>query len=154
MNNNIKVFSTVVVVVLLVLTAYFFITKDTMVSEEVNNAPVATTTDTTIGYSPDAPGHTPVQAIAYADALKKYADKRLQVTPTCQITPNNVTYKNGTTIMIDNRSDKPKAMKVGSTFTIPAYGFKIVTLSSGTLPATFLIDCDKQQNAGTIILQK
>lgn len=154
MNNNIKVFSTVAAVVLLVLATYFFITKDDVVVEEVNTTPVATSTDTTIGYSPDAPGHTPVQAIAYADALKKYANRRLQVTPTCQVTPNNVTYKNGTSIMIDNRSDKPKVMKVGSTFTIPAYGFKIVTLSSTTLPATYYVDCDKQQNAGTIILQK
>jgi hypothetical protein len=154
MNNNIKVFSTVVVVVLLVLAAYFFIAKDDVVPEEGNTTPTATTTDTTVGYSPDAPGFTPVQALAYADALKKYASKRLQVTPTCQITPNNVTYKNGTTIMIDNRSDKAKSIKIGSTFSVPAYGFKIVTLSSATLPATYLIDCDKQQNAGTIILQK
>ncbi len=154
MNNNIKVFSTVVVVVLLVLAVYFFIKKDKMMPEEGNTTPTATTTDTTVGYSPEAPGYTPAQAIAYADALKKYADKRLQITPTCQVTPNKVTYKNGTTIMIDNRSDKAKSIKVGSTFSVPAYGFKIVTLSSATLPATYLIDCDKQQNAGTIILQK
>lgn len=131
---------------------YFFITKTNVVPLNTDDTLVAI--DTTATTSIKEKTSVPASTIAYADALKKYADRRIQISPTCQVVPNNITYKNGTTIMIDNRSNKTKTIKIGSVFTIPAYGFKIITLSSGSLPATYFIDCDKQQNSGTITLQK
>lgn len=108
--------------------------------------------------TPEAPAAskpaTRTQILAYTDALKRYADKRLQINENCQITPNNVTYKNGTTFMLDNRSATSKTVKIGSTYTIPAYSFRIVTLSSAKLPATYYIDCNNQQNSGTVTLQR
>ena len=96
----------------------------------------------------------PAATIAYADALATYKDARIQRGADCQASPNNVTYKNNSSIMLDNRSDKTRTVKVGSVFTLPAYGFKIVNLSSPTLPATWYIDCDSSQNVATILIQR
>lgn len=94
-------------------------------------------------------------SISYAEALVKYKDTRIQLNNLCQATPNNVTFKNGTDIMIDNRSPVARSVKVGSSFSIKAYGFKIVKLSSpATLPTTWLVDCDAAQNVATILIQK
>ncbi|TSC78089.1 MAG: hypothetical protein G01um101424_223 [Parcubacteria group bacterium Gr01-1014_24] len=96
----------------------------------------------------------PATSISYAQALVKYKDARLQLDQECRATPANVTYKNNTNIMIDNRAPISRAVKVGSVFSIKAYGFKIVKLSSLTLPATWYVDCDKSQNVAAILIQK
>ncbi|MEK7128207.1 MAG: hypothetical protein AAB933_01410 [Patescibacteria group bacterium] len=98
--------------------------------------------------------NVPITAITYEQALKIYKDARIQLNQDCQASPNNVTYKNNTYIMLDNRSDKTRAVKLGSSFTIPAYGFKIVKLGSASLPATWYIDCGSSQNVATILIQK
>ncbi len=95
-------------------------------------------------------------SMSYQNALELYKDnKRIQLSGDafCQVSPNNVMYKNGTSIMIDNRSSKTRTIKVGSTYTIEGYGFKIIKLSSATLPATLLMDCDQQQNVAKVLLQ-
>jgi|SRR3989338_9543454 len=97
---------------------------------------------------------TPSAPVAYAEALVKYKDARIQLDNTCQASPNKTTFKNGTNIMIDNRAPVARTVKVGSTFPIKAYGFKIVNLSSATLPATWYVDCDSSQNVATILIQK
>lgn len=96
-------------------------------------------------------------SLSYKDALVTYKDRRIQLNNQnglCQAVPNNVTYKNGTNIMIDNRSPNARTVKLGSTFTIKGYGFKIVNVSSSTLPATWLLDCGAQQNVATILIQR
>lgn len=96
---------------------------------------------------------SPAATLSYQQALVKYKDARLQLDKTCQGSPDKMTFKNGTSIMVDNRSPLDRVVKVGSTFNLKAYGFKIVKLSSDTLPATLLVDCDKSQNVATILLQ-
>jgi hypothetical protein len=93
-------------------------------------------------------------SISYQQALVKYKDHRIQLGQDCQATPTSVTYKNGTSIMIDNRSNVARTVKVGSNYTINAWSFKVVNLTSSTLPATWLVDCGKQQNVATILIQK
>lgn len=102
------------------------------------------------------PKTTPVTPLTYAQALKQYGDRRLQFDNACQVRPYpNLTYKNGVSIMIDNRSKTPRTIKFGPrVYSLGSYGFKIVTLSSNTLPEKILIDCGVSQNVGTIILQK
>ncbi len=90
----------------------------------------------------------------YEEALLTYQNTRIQLNNNCQATPNNVTYKNNTNVMIDNRAGVARTVKIGTTLSIPAYGFKIVKLTSTTFPTTFLVDCDKSQNIATILLQK
>src|SRR3989344_1275473 len=92
--------------------------------------------------------------ISYANALKKYADARIQLDQECRASLTNTTFKNGSEIMIDNRSSLDRTVRVGSTYNIKAWGFKIVKLSSSALPATWLVDCDKSQNVATILTQK
>jgi len=93
--------------------------------------------------------------IAYNAALVKYADRRIQLDTICQAHPNKVTYKDNTGIMIDNRSAKTRTIKVGTTFTIKPWGFKIVVLPDVYLASkTLLVDCDGYQNVATILVQE
>lgn len=96
----------------------------------------------------------PAPTISYAGALAKYKNARIQLDKMCQAVPHNVTYKNGANIMIDNRAPIARTVKIGAEFSIKAWGFKIVKISSAKLPATWLIDCDKSQNVATILIQK
>lgn len=96
-------------------------------------------------------------SLSYKDALVAYKDRRIQLNNQnglCQAVPNNVTYKNGTNIMIDNRSPQARTVKLGTTFTIKGYSYKIVNVSSAILPATWLLDCGGQQNVATILIQR
>jgi len=96
---------------------------------------------------------SPAVSLSYEQALLKYKDARLQLDKTCQASPDKMTFKNGTSIMIDNRAPVSRTVKVGSTYNIKAYGFKIITLSASTFPTNLLVDCDKSQNVATIIVQ-
>lgn len=94
-------------------------------------------------------------SISYANALVKYADRRIQLDKTCQAIPNVVTYKDNTGIMIDNRSAQTRTVKIDQTYTIKPYGFRIVVLPDVYLKnKTILVDCDKSQNVATILVQE
>ncbi len=94
-------------------------------------------------------------SISYADALIKYADRRIQFDKICQAYPNTVTYKDNTGIMIDNRSAQARTIKVGTNYSVKAYGFRIVVLPDTYLKSkTLLVDCDKSQNVATILVQE
>ena len=96
----------------------------------------------------------PTKLLKYGEALSLYKDKRIQLDTKCQASPNNATFKNNTKIMIDNRSAVTRTVKVGSVMTIKPWSFRIVNLSASTLPATWLMDCDKSQNVATLLIQK
>lgn len=93
-------------------------------------------------------------SIGYAEALIKYKDARIQLDTLCRAFPNYATYKNNTSIMIDNRAPLSRVVKIDSNYSVKAYSFKIIKLSSATLPITWLVDCDKYENVATILLQK
>ncbi len=116
-----------------------------------NENPVDSTEDLTPG-SVNA-GAT-AATISYANALITYKNARLQLDKTCQASPAKMTFKNGALLMVDNRAPVARTVKVGSVFSIKAYGFKIIKLSSATLPATWLVDCGESQNVATILIQK
>lgn len=120
-----------------------------------SSAPVAKVT-TPAKKPTSAPASQPA-SLSYQKALELYKDnKRIQLSGDafCQASPNNVMYKNGTSIMIDNRSPKTRTIKLIGTYSIEGYGFKLVKLSSAVLPATFLMDCNQQQNVAKVLLQK
>jgi hypothetical protein len=57
--------------------------------------------------------------------------------------------------MIDNRSAQARTVKVGTTFTIKPWGFKIVVLPDVYLKTkTLLVDCGQYQNVATILVQE
>lgn len=152
MKSDHKLFLELAVVLLLVVFGFWSLNKnsDKVVSEN-DNTEVASTEDVSEG---SVHVGAPAPSISYSEALLKYKDARIQLDKICQANPNNVTYKNNTSIMIDNRAPVARTVKVGSTFTIKAWGFKIVKLYSPTLPATWYVDCDKSQNVATILIQK
>lgn len=140
-----------ILVVVLVLVVYaFWSVKQNPVSTVDISQPINFIENTNNGGVNVA---APATTISYTQALAKYKDARIQLDQNCRAHPNNVTYKNNTNIMVDNRADLSRTVKVGSTFSIQAYGFKIVRLSSVTLPVTWYIDCDTSQNVATILIQ-
>ena len=94
-------------------------------------------------------------SLSYTSAVGKYKDARIQFDIACQAVPTQATWKSGTEIMLDNRSPRDRVIKVGaSIYNLKARGFKVIRLSSSTLPATMLVDCDQSQNVATILVQK
>ncbi len=154
--NNLKIWLCIIIAIAVVAIIVLFFS----LSNKQTASPVATVNPTASGpqsvqdISPQDIGAGAV-SIAYADALIKYADRRIQLNTTCQAIPNNVTYKDNTGIMLDNRSPQTRTVKVGTTFTIKPWGFKIVVLPDVYLKSkTLLVDCDKYQNVATILVQK
>ncbi len=91
---------------------------------------------------------------SYTQALVAYKDARIQLDSDCRAIPSKVTYKNGTSIMVDNRAAVARTVTVGSTFSIPAYDYKIVKLSSAVLPVTWNVNCDQRVKVASILIQK
>lgn len=93
--------------------------------------------------------------LSYQQALTKYADRRIQFDTTCQANPNNMTYKDNTGIMLDNRSPNVRTIKIVDTYTVKAWSFKIITLpDTYRASKTILVDCGTSQNVATILVQE
>ncbi len=120
---------------------------------EQSNTPVVETPAVT---TPVSTHTAPVKVLSYEEAIRLYKDTRIQLSEgsVCVAVPNAATFKNGTNVMIDNRAPVTRAVKLGNTYSVPGYGFKIIKLSSDTLPVTWLLDCGTQQNVATIFVQK
>ena len=147
-----------VIVVAAIVLAIIFGGKGTM-------SPSGTTGDTT--QEPDstqdvgdtAAGGTTSGAgaatLSYQQALTQYATRRIQLDAQCQAHPNIVTYKDNTGIMIDNRSAVARTVKIGTTYTIKPWGFRIITLpNTDRSISTYFVDCDSRQNVASIEVQE
>lgn len=160
-NKNTQMIWAIVIIVALIIIGALVMRSNRMDTVNPDNTNIVAdaevegvedTTDPVTG-APVTTGSGAV-TLSYQKALVTYKDRRIQLDKACQATPNNVTYKNGTSIMIDNRSPEARTFKLGSTYTIKGYGFRIITLNSSTVPATWLLDCGAGQNAATILIQK
>ncbi len=90
----------------------------------------------------------------YKKALELYKGSYIELSlGTCKANPNNVTYKSGTDVMIDNRAPEERTIKLGNTYSIKGYGFKIIKFSSTTLPIKFNMHCAGEENVGLVTLQ-
>lgn len=97
---------------------------------------------------------TQTQIQNYSVLVNQYGEKRVQFDERCQMSPAGVTFKNGTTLMFDNRSSSQRTIKVGNqSYYFQPYGYKILTLSSASLPASLKISCDATPDVGSILLQ-
>lgn len=151
MNKNIIIAIAVIAVILAGAFAWYFINNTS--NTGVNNNTTAQPESVQDISAQDIGAGSAL--ISYANALVKYADRRIQLDASCQAHPNTVTYKDNTGIMIDNRSPKTRTVKVGTTFTIKSWGFKIVVLPDVYLKSkTILVDCDQSQNVATISVQE
>ncbi len=143
-----------VVVGIIIIAALYFIFSNMQTTNQTANNQITTEPESVQDISTQDVGVS-AAPISYSNALVKYADRRIQLDTTCQAHPSNVVYKDNTGIMIDNRSSKTRTVKVGTTFTIRPYGFKIVVLPDVYLKSkTILVDCDGSQNVATITVQE
>ena len=159
MENKKTIWIVIGVIVLIAIALLVWKMKATPVVTDptpiAGETPVDGTQDVEQGTAPTTAGAVAPVTMSYQAALTKYADRRLQINSECQSFPNTVTYKDNTGIMIDNRSSKTITVKVGTTFTIKPYGFKIVVLPDIYLKTkTLLVDCDKMQNVATVLVQE
>ena len=157
-NSNAVYYSLGIVAFIIVIIIMFWMVKkdkSDILVDDLNQNPaqevLVPTEDTSTGSV-----HTTKNAtsLSYEEALLKYKDTRIQFDSLCRAIPNAVTYKNNTSIMLDNRAPVARVVEIDSAYTVKAYGFKIIKLSSTALPTTWLIDCDKSENVATILLQK
>ena len=147
--NNLQIWIWVIIAVIVVAVILFFVFANKPTINQVTTGP-----ESTQDISAQDVGAGSV-SIAYADALIKYADRRIQLDKTCRAYPTKVTYKDNTGIMIDNRSPQTRTVTVGTTFTIKPWGFKIVVLPDVYLTSkTLLVDCGQLKNVATILVQE
>lgn len=94
--------------------------------------------------------------ISYGDAVVKYGFNRIQFAPGClQASPNQIATANPVTLMLDNRSDQPQTITIGShSYMVAPYNYVIATINETTLPINLYISCNQQKNVAQIILQK
>jgi len=118
--------------------------------EQTNNSQQASTTQSA------------TQLLSYQDALKIYGGANLRVQLSlnnynvCIVNPANPVFKKGVKVMFDNRINAKTMLYLdGVAYSIPAYGYKIITLTTTKpLPHTMRVDCNKGKNNAQIILQK
>ena len=92
---------------------------------------------------------------SYSDAVKAHEGSRFQFDARCQVSISKIVVKNGQTVMLDNRSGDPRTIVVGSTqYQLSGYGWRIITMTSKTLPATVAVDCGAAQNVAQIVIEK
>lgn len=140
----------VVAVIAILIIVVLAMKKD----KEVEEAPVVENTPgevTAVEGVNEAPVASPEKALTYTQAVAKYKGKTIQFTADCQASPDRQVFKKGTSIMLDNRAPKALTVKVGSSYTLGKYAFRIITLNS---TGTFLVDCGTSQNVATVIVEK
>ncbi len=94
-------------------------------------------------------------AKTYSALVTQYGTNRIQFDQYCQAIPKTAVFKTGAKVMFDNRSGDARSIMInGTTYNFPGYGYRVITLSSTTLPKTILLDCGSAQNVGTITIQK
>lgn len=145
------------VVIIVILIAIFSGKKEEAVPADTNPvAVVDSVEDTTEGSVNVSSGGTTTQPqqLTYQQAIKTYEGKRIQFDATCQATPFNMTYKDGTYLMLDNRSPETRTIKIGTPYTIKGYSFKIVKLANVSKATSLGVDCDARQNVATVLVQQ
>ena len=144
------------VVVLVVVLGYWLMGKDGKWAGDMGYSPTPTTSPSPAPSKAPSGGRSSPAAPAksYTELVKEYEGRRIQFDQYCQAVPNNITYKSGTSIMIDNRSGDARNIKVGNdVHTLAGYGYRIVALSGTPLPKEVLLSCGSAVNVGKILLQ-
>jgi len=123
------------------------------VNDSASPAPEATAAPAAKASKPKAAAPTP-DTRTYSQMVQQYGSNRIQFDDRCQASPTSVTFKQGASIMLDNRSTQGKTITVaGKQYSVPGYGWQVVTLSSASLPSNLIIGCNAATNVGTIRLQ-
>lgn len=157
-----KIWLTVVLVVVVVGTWWVYSNKTNLsdyvyMNQNQTNyspSPVAGTATKPVGKKSTVPAFVPASTKSYSEFVKEYEGRRIQFDERCQVIPQNPTYKNGTSILLDNRSASVRTVMVGGMkYDLVAYGYRVVTLSSPSLPKELSLSCGSAGNVGVILLQ-
>src|SRR3989344_7635459 len=147
-----------IVVVLVVVLGYWLMGKEggLPIGDSVLYPTSSPSSSPAAKKAPPKPGASasPAPARPYGDLVKEYEGRRIQFDQRCQVVPNDATYKNGSSVMLDNRSSSPVTVKVGTTsYSLIGYGYQVINLSSTSLPKELTISCGSAGNVGRILLQ-
>ena len=97
---------------------------------------------------------SPVQKLSIDQASKFFSDKQIVFDSNCKPTPDKLTVKNNSAIMIVNQGKNNTTFSLDqTTFSIAAGQYKLTTVSRKTLPATILVGCGADKTAASIIVQ-
>ena len=161
MNN--KVLWAVIIVAVLVVGWIFFRGGDNLLGPVTGTASPTVSpgtvprTGTGAGSGGVIPGGTPVAQNLqnYSELVNQYAGRRVEFDEGCQMRPADVTFKNGTVVMFDNRSGDARTITIdGIKYIFPGYGYRLMTLSNPTLPHTANLSCGSAVNVGSVLIQK
>lgn len=145
-----------IVVVLVVALGYWLMGKGGGLPMGDSVYPTSSPSSSSVAKAPAKKGAAPVPTPPkpYGDLVKEYEGRRIQFDQRCQVVPNSPTYKNGSSVMLDNRSSGPVTVKVGNTpYSLIGYGYQIINLSSTSLPKELTISCGSAGDVGKILLQ-
>ena len=144
------------VVVLVVALGYWLMGKGGGLPLGNSVYPTSSPSSSSVAKAPAKKSAAPVPTPSkpYGDLVKEYEGRRIQFDSRCQVVPNNATYKNGSSVMLDNRSNNPVTVKVGNTsYSLMGYGYQVINLSSTSLPKELTVSCGSAGDVGKILLQ-
>ena len=149
--------------VVLIAAGVFFLARGSRPGDQATGSQTPTVSpQVSESVSPSAtlaPGKTATprpttSTLTYSQAINLYVGKRIQFDQLCKASPANSTFKNGVNIMFDNRSGDARTITIdGKAYSFAGYGWRIIYLSSKTLPHTVKMNCGSTTNVGQIILQ-
>ncbi len=149
----------IIVVVLVVAAALFWWMKGSAPSTSdslsgASSSPVASVAGGSTVKKPAATATPVAPTQSYTQLVAQYKDRRIQFDSSCRATPTSFVLKNGSSILLDNRANVGRTVSVdGKSYSLGAYGYQVVTLSSATLPRTLKVSCGSSVNVSTILLQ-
>lgn len=92
--------------------------------------------------------------LSYTQLVQQYGSNRIQFDSNCRAYPSSLVLKNGAKIMLDNRSNQARTIKLNSaSYNLAPYGYQTVTLTNSILPEKISLSCNSSVNVGTIQLQ-
>ncbi len=101
-----------------------------------------------------SPSPMPTSTLSYTQLVQLYANKRFQFDSSCNSQPSSMVLKNGSNILLDNRANETRVIVLnGASYTLPAYGYRVVTVSNSVLPQKIGVTCNGKVNSGMIDLQ-
>ena len=155
-NKNVLwlVISLAVIAVIVVVVVLFSGQSDSITDTDDDTQATSTSTGTDV---PEGRPHVGGAAVGltYTQAILQYEGKRMQLDLACQAQPNYLVFKNGTKVMIDNRSNQARRITIGGkAYDLGPYEFEIVTLSATTFPQTQNVDCGNSQNVGRFLIER
>ena len=155
-------FWTAIIVIAVILGGVWWAKGGSLNTVLMNSGVTSSTAQPSISNAPSvkvvkktaAPTPTPTPALTYTQLVQKYGSNRIQFDRNCQAQPKSLVYKNGTTVLLDNRANQVRTIGInGVVYTLSAYGYQEVTLSDPTTPKAIGISCNNLVNVGTIQLQ-